>query len=156
MINTAARLSHVMKISGPKLGATNRVGQTGSAGGRAAGGQAFAVQGQAAARESAPSARTAGLGGVSSVDALLALQQLDGPLERRRRATGRANRILDVLDEVKLALLEGGGGGSLDRLVDAVRQERSATDDPRLEGVLDEIETRAAVELAKREARAAA
>jgi hypothetical protein len=41
-------------------------------------------------------------------------------------------------------------------LVDAVRQERSATDDPRLEGVLDEIETRAAVELAKREARAAA
>jgi hypothetical protein len=145
-----------MKISGPKLGGTNRAGQAGAAGGRAGAGQSFAVQGQAAARESAPSARAAGLGGVNSLDALLALQQLDGPLERRRRATGRANRILDVLDEVKLALLEGGGGGSLDRLVDAVRQERSATDDPRLEGVLDEIETRAAVELAKREARAAA
>jgi hypothetical protein len=32
-----------------------------------------------------------------------------------------------------------------------VREQRSLTDDPRLEGVLDEIETRAAVELAKLE-----
>jgi hypothetical protein len=32
-----------------------------------------------------------------------------------------------------------------------VREQRALTDDPRLEGVLDEIETRAAVELAKLE-----
>ena len=143
-----------MKISGPKLGGPNRVGPSGPAGGQGRGGQGFAVQGPAAAREAGPAARTSGPSGIASVDALLALQQLEGPLERRRRATGRASRILDVLDEVKLALLEGDPGiDSLARLRDAVREERAATDDKGLEGVLNEIETRAAVELAKREAR---
>ena len=33
----------------------------------------------------------------------------------------------------------------------AVREERATTDDPKLEGLLDEIETRAAVEIAKLE-----
>lgn len=89
---------------------------------------------------------------VTSLDALLALQDVDGPLERRRRAVRRAGRILDVLDEVKLSLLEGGAGeAQLLQLTQAVRAERASTHDERLEGVLDEIETRAAVELAKRE-----
>ena len=39
----------------------------------------------------------------------------------------------------------------LDRLARAVREQRAATEDPQLEGLLDEIETRAAVELAKLE-----
>jgi hypothetical protein len=39
-------------------------------------------------------------------------------------------------------------------LREAVRQERAGTEDAGLEGVLDEIEVRAAVELAKRETRA--
>lgn len=86
------------------------------------------------------------------VDALLALQDVGGPLERRRRAVSRAGRILDVLDEVKVALLGGELSlADLDRLSRAVREERAATDDPKLEAVLDEIELRAAVELAKLE-----
>jgi hypothetical protein len=36
-------------------------------------------------------------------------------------------------------------------LTRAVREQRALTDDPGLEGLLDEIETRAAVELAKLE-----
>ena len=40
-------------------------------------------------------------------------------------------------------------GGSEGRQV--VRDERALTDDPKLEGVLDEIELRAAVEIAKLE-----
>jgi hypothetical protein len=75
-----------------------------------------------------------------------------GPLERRRRAVGRAGRILDVLDDVKVALLDGEvSPDALDRLVVAVREERDDTEDARLEGVLDEIEMRAAVEMAKLE-----
>ena len=141
-----------MKIFGPKLGGSSRVG--GPSGGQGRGGQSFAVAGAATAREAAPAARAGGASGVSGLDALLALQELEGPLERRRRAAGRANRILDVLEDVKLALLDGDGGAeSLGRLKDAVREERARTDDPALEGVLNEIETRAAVELAKREAR---
>ena len=66
--------------------------------------------------------------------------------------------ILDILDEVKLALLDGGvSPEALGRLMDAVKLERGGADDPKLQSLLDEIETRAAVELAKLEmARAAA
>jgi hypothetical protein len=89
---------------------------------------------------------------VMGVDALLALQDVGGPLERKRRAVRRASRILDVLDEVKLALLDGQlSVGQLDRLRRAVRAERDLTEDPQLEGLLDEIELRAAVEVAKLE-----
>lgn len=63
-----------------------------------------------------------------------------------------------MLDDVKLSLLDGGNPMvALERLRGAVREQREGTEDPRLEGVLDEIETRAAVELAKQEmSRAAA
>ena len=64
----------------------------------------------------------------------------------------RAGRLLDVLDGVKLGLLSGEvSAGDLDSLQRAIRDQRDATDDSQLEGVLDEIETRAAVELAKLE-----
>lgn len=89
---------------------------------------------------------------VGGLGALLALQETGGPLERRRRAVSRAGRILDVLDEVKLALVTGELSLSqLERLTRAVREERAATEDAALEDVLNEIETRAAVELAKLE-----
>jgi hypothetical protein len=116
----------------------------------AAGG--FSVAGPGAAQEAAPAVRTAGPSGIGSIDALLALQEVGGPLERRRKAVRRAGAILDVLDDVKLSLLEGDvPPEALDRLLSAVRQERAGTDDPKLEEVLNEIETRAAVELAKLE-----
>ncbi len=64
----------------------------------------------------------------------------------------RAGRLLDVLDGVKLNLLSGEvSSADLDNLKSAIRDQRDQTDDEGLEGVLDEIETRAAVELAKLE-----
>ena len=141
-----------MKVTGSKVGGTARTGAAAPST-PSSGGGGFALGAAGSARESGPAARATGPTGVGSLDALLALQQLDGPLERRRRAVGRAGRILDVLDEIKLDMLDGKvGPGSLPKLIAAVREERSATEDPRLEGLLDEIETRAAVELAKREA----
>lgn len=116
----------------------------------AAGG--FSLGAAAPAGAAAPTARAGGVSGVGSVDALLALQEMGGPMERRRKAVGRAGRILDVLDEVKIALIGGEvSSADMDRLMRAVRAQREETDDPRLEGVLNEIETRAAVELAKLE-----
>jgi hypothetical protein len=135
-----------MKVTG-----TNGVGAAQSARGGArpaAGGFSIAASGQA--QEAARTAPVSGPGAISSIDALLAMQSVGGPLERRRRAVSRAGRILDVLDEVKLSLLDGGvSAEELGRLVSAVREQRENTEDERLEGVLDEIETRAAVELAK-------
>jgi hypothetical protein len=134
-----------------KVTSSTSAGQTGAAKGAArpaAGG--FSLQAAAPALEAAPTARVAGASPVSSIDALLALQSVGTPLERRRRAVGRAGRILDLLDDVKVALLEGAMSPSaLTTLVAAVHEQRDRTDDPGLEGVLDEIETRAAVELAK-------
>jgi hypothetical protein len=106
----------------------------------------------AGAADAAPAARSTGVSGVGSLDALIALQEVGGPLERRRKAVRRAGQILDVLDELKLGLLEGGvAPAMLDRLLNAVRLERGQADEPRLHELLDEIETRAAVELAKLE-----
>jgi hypothetical protein len=86
------------------------------------------------------------------VEALIALQDVESATERKRRSVSRAGRLLDELDGLKVALLGGDlSTGQLDRLGRAIREQRSATDDPQLEGLLDEIETRAAVELAKLE-----
>lgn len=117
--------------------------------------KSFAVSGGGAAHGAAATARAGVTAGVGSLDALLALQQLEGPLERRKRSVRRAGRILDELDGMKLALLAEGPDtpDALARLQTAVRDERARTDDAGLEAVLDEVELRAAVELAKREPR---
>jgi hypothetical protein len=143
-----------MKVNGPNsLGSTSapRGGGQGAAGG-------FSLPSVGGAGDVAATARMAGPVGVGSIDALLALQEVGGPLERRRKAVRRAGVILDVLDEVKLALLDGDlPPAALERLISAVKLERGEADDARLQGLLDEIETRAAVELAKLEmSRAAA
>jgi hypothetical protein len=114
-----------------------------------------AVAGPAFTPAAAPAAGLAPAGaasGVGSVGALIALQESNSPLDRRRRATQRAGRILDVLDEMKLGLLEGRARPeAFDRLRRLVREERALTDNPDMEGVLDQIDLRAAVELAKLE-----
>lgn len=137
-----------MKVNGP-----NGVGSASaprSAARPAAGG--FSISAAPGAVEAAATTRVSGPSGVGSIDALLALQEVGGPLERRRKAVRRAGRILDVLDDVKIALLEGGvAPAALTRLMDAIHQERAGTDDAKLEVLLNEIETRAVVELTKLE-----
>lgn len=139
-----------MKVTGTgglssTSGAKPARGTGGGEGFRVAGGQAPAAPTQVAA--------ASGVAGVAGVEALLALQQVDSPTERRRRSVSRAGRLLDKLDDIKVAILGGElSQAQLDGLAQAVREQRAATDDPKLEAVLDEIETRAAVELAKLEA----
>ena len=122
-------------------------GQASSRGGKVEGG--FSLGGAAQASGPAASAAMSGLGGVSSVSALLALQETDTVEERRRKAIRRGGGLLDRLDALKVALLEGGGGNALQALARAVAEERQDQDDAGLKDVLDHIETRAAVELAK-------
>jgi hypothetical protein len=136
---------------------------TGSAGASATGGARGAkapvaapgfepVSTFAAAEGAAGLTAAAGVTHVSTLEALIALQEVGGPLERRRRALNRAGTILGALEGLKLDLLEGGlSRTAIEALTRAVREQRAVTDDPRLEALLDEIETRAAVELAKLE-----
>jgi hypothetical protein len=138
-----------MKVGGPS-GPSAVGGARPAASPAAAGG--FEPIASPGASGAAGVSRAGGVSAISSLDALIALQEVGGPLERRRRATGRAGRILDALDELKIELLAGGLTPTVvEALARAVRDQRALTDDPRLEGVLDEIETRAAVELAKLE-----
>lgn len=107
------------------------------------------TDGPADVAASGPAARVAG---VMTLDALLALQGAEGPLERRRKAVRRGGQMLDALDALKLAVLDGGevSKASLDRLMRLVGEQREALDnEPGLVDVLNQIETRAAVELAK-------
>lgn len=141
-----------------KVSSTGGVSSTGASRAKPAGGSSgFSLPSVNAASGAASAAAAGGLTGVGSVDALLALQEtgaVGSPLERKKRAVRRADQILDILGEVHIALIDGDiSASTLDRLTRAIREQRENTDDPKLEGVLNEIETRAAVELAKLQAR---
>ena len=105
---------------------------------------------------SMPAAATLALPrGVSGIDALMALQSFEEPAEKRRRAVKRGHRLLDTLEELKLALLGGHlDAAALARLKSAVLESRTGTGDTGLDEVLAQIELRAQVEIAKLAARA--
>jgi hypothetical protein len=87
---------------------------------------------------------------VGGIDALIALQGIEDPTERRRRAVKHGRRALDALDELKLGLL----AGTLDqatmlRLKSVTADLKDGSGDDKLDQVLAEIELRVEVELAK-------
>jgi hypothetical protein len=85
-----------------------------------------------------------------SIDALLAMQGVEDPTERRKRSVARGRGALDVLDELKIGLLSGNlDASTVNRLRDAAANLKSSSGDPGLDAVLSEIELRVEVELAK-------
>ena len=101
----------------------------------------------------APAAQSVGGNApISAVDALIALQEVgDSTSEQANaRARARGQLLLDRLDEIRHGLLAGAiPRRTLNELSRAAREQRGAVSDPRLSQVLDEIELRAEVELAK-------
>lgn len=133
----------IERFSGPKTGAARRSGRASGAGG---GGFARALAGgpsQAAAPASASP--------VHALNPLLALQEVADSTEGRSRARRRANELLDRLDELRLAIVMGGVPlNQLESIAQLLRQRQERVDDPKLAQIINEIEIRAAVELAKR------
>jgi Class II flagellar assembly regulator len=87
---------------------------------------------------------------LGGIDALIALQGIEEPVERRRRAVKHGRRALDALDELKLGLLAGSlDQGTLLRLKSAATDLGDGSGDEKLDQVLAEIDLRVAVELAK-------
>lgn len=85
----------------------------------------------------------------AGIDALLALQAVDGPLTGRRKAVRRGASLLDMLDEIKTDLLIGRVSAErLDRLTATLSEMREQSM-PGLDSLLDDIELRVRVELAK-------
>jgi len=121
---------------------------------RSAGGFSLPAAGGSAASSAAVA--TAAASGVGDVSALMALQGVEDVLERRRRAIRRGGGLLDRLEELKLALLNGEAGeGALESMGRALREERPIDADSALNGLLEQIDLRASVELAKAEMRRA-
>ena len=115
-------------------------------------GDGFSLSKSGDAQKTAGPAQASAALGAFGVDALLALQAEDDVLTgRRRRQIKRSNDILDALDDVKVSVLSGTiDDEALLRLQGLIAQHREDIEDQKLQGVLNEIETRAFVELAKR------
>jgi len=87
--------------------------------------------------------------GATGIDALLALQAAEDPLLGRKKAVRRGTTLLDILDTMKADLLAGQvSEGRLNQLMAVVTSARERAE-PGLDELLDDIELRARVELAK-------
>jgi hypothetical protein len=87
---------------------------------------------------------------ISTVDVLLALQGMEDPTERKKRAVAKGRNALDVLDKLKASLLDGSiDQSTLSRLKVASEGLSDESGDPGLDDVLGQIDLRVAVELAK-------
>ncbi len=87
---------------------------------------------------------------VTAVDGLLTLQEVDDAGARASAGKRRAQDLLEGLDDIRHGLLIGGlSRDKLVALAKHVQSRRAQVDDPRLAEILDEIDLRAQVELAK-------
>lgn len=126
-----------------------------AAGRRAEGARGFSLEAASGAPSSAPASGTTAAATLAGLDAVLLLQaETDTPQERRRRTARRGHDLLDGLDRLKAAILGGRVAAQELRAVASRLAERAGSSgDPRLDGLMAEIELRAAVELAKLETR---
>lgn len=144
-----------MKVTGPSGPTSSSAARPA----RATGGFSLSQSGAAGSASATPAASAAG--GVANVSALMALQGVESATERRRRSIRRGRGLLDRLDELKLAMLGGeDDDGVLERLTRSLREDRPENGPEEefegLNGLLDQIDLRAAVELAKADVRRSA
>lgn len=120
---------------------TTKTGETGATGFSRHLEEAEGAEGAAAAH---------GATGVGSVAGVFGLQEVDDALARAAKGKLRAQDILDRLEELRMDLLSGTlSRGKLLQLAQIVNARRREVDDPKLASILDEIDLRAQVELAK-------
>jgi hypothetical protein len=94
----------------------------------------------------------AGPGPIAALDSILMLQGMDDSTDGRSKGLKHGEQLLDLLDSVRDGLLAGGiPRATLNKLAHAVTKRQEGFADPKLQSVLDEIELRAYVELAKLE-----
>ncbi len=121
-----------------------RVAKTG-----AVGGSSFSKQLEETSEADSLSA-TQGANALGNVAGVIGLQEVDDALTRAAKGKMRAEDILAKLDDLRLDLLAGAvSRDKLLQLTHLVASRRHEVTDPRLGEVLDEIDLRAQVELAK-------
>jgi hypothetical protein len=134
-----------MEIKGPSRIETSAVKRKASTGGASGG---FSVSGQSEVH----GAVVSGPGPIAALDSILMLQGMDDSTDGRSKGLAHGEQLLDLLDSVRDGLLAGGiPRATLNKLAAAVTRRHDGFADPKLQDVLDQIELRAHVELAKLE-----
>lgn len=136
-----------MKVEGPsktqktsKTDKTNKTGKTDSTFGDMVTGATKSASGASATQS------------IAKVDALLAVQGAESATERsaKRRMRERGEQVLRQLDHLRLAILTGNLNiGQVIDIADVVASHREKINDPKMSAVLDEIDLRAQIEIAK-------
>ena len=91
-------------------------------------------------------------GGVGAVSSILAVQQTADATDHKSRGLmmQHGNDLLDRLEQIRLSILAGTiSKDRLQELARRLRERKSASDDPRLNDLIDEVELRVEVEIAK-------
>jgi hypothetical protein len=137
----------INKVEGPgSVRSTSPVRKTGKTSG--SGGASFAQHLEDDGAH--PVSGVSSLGGVGTIGAIIGVQEVGDSTERAAKGKKRASQLLESLDELRIGLLTGAlSKEQLIRLSMLVQNERAQVDDPRLAVILDDIDLRARVELAK-------
>lgn len=142
-----------MKVSGPgKTSPTSGVSKAKKTDKAEAVDESFGDMMVSAAGGPSAIAPTSPTQSIAQVDALLAVQGADDPTARaaKQRMRKRGEDVLDALDNVRMAMLGGNlTVGHMVDIADVVASHRENIDDPQLTAIMDEIDLRAQVELAK-------
>ena len=137
-----------MKVDGTK--STKSAAKTKKAkGASSSGGQDFSAM---LATGEAQAAQTQATQSLAQVDALLAIQGAEDPTDKasKKRMRQRADNVLKALDDVRMAMLGGQlTVGHMIDVADVVATHREKISDPAMTALMDEIDLRAQVELAK-------
>ena len=89
---------------------------------------------------------------VATLDAIVPVDSATIEEQHKNLAKGRAVFILDRLEDIRQGLLLGAVSQSgLQELARTIREARGETLDPKMSDILDDIELRAKIELAKLE-----
>jgi len=91
-------------------------------------------------------------GPVTTVDALLTIQEVEDSTSGRSKSRARkwGHEVLDQLEQLRIGIISGiVPRADLERIAASIEAQRAQTNDPALEQILDEIDLRARVELAK-------
>ncbi len=143
-----------MKVQGPKssgaVGATKKASKA-----KKGGGPSFSSALGDPVDEIGASSSAVSAGPVSSLDSLLALQEVGDATEEKggekdRRARQWGHSVLDRLEDIRNGLLAGAiPADRLETLADSMKKQKENASDPVLASIIEEIELRALVELAK-------
>lgn len=138
-----------MKVEGPS-------GPKGTSSTRKTGGKSSASGAQfdslMGADEASGAAPASAAQSIARVDVLLAVQGAEDPREgaSKKRMRVRSENILKELDKIRVSMLAGTlTVGQMIDIADTVAAHREKISDPQLAGILDEIDLRAQVELAR-------